>query len=71
MDYDASGSLVATGSADKTIRVWDISNGYCTHSFRDHSDIVHYVKFHPDPQRLQLFSAGKLPIYKTLKQTNA
>ena len=58
MDYDKTGTLVATGSADKTVRVWDVPRGYCTHNFRDHSDIVQLVQFHPDPAQCILFSAS-------------
>jgi U3 small nucleolar RNA-associated protein 13 len=58
MEYDSTGTLVATGSADKTVRVWDVPRGYCTHSFREHSGIVSMLKFHPDPARLKLFSAS-------------
>lgn len=53
-----SGTLVATGSADRTVRVWDVAKGYCTHNFREHTDIIHTVYFHPDPNRLQLFSCS-------------
>lgn len=59
MAYDSSSTLVATGSADRVVRVWDIPRGYCTHSFRQHIDIVPYVLFHPDPHRLQLLSASE------------
>lgn len=58
MCYDSTGTLVATGCADRIVRVWDIERGYCTHNFRQHNDIVQMVKFHPDPNRLQLFSSG-------------
>lgn len=58
MDYDKTGTLVATGSADKTVRVWDVPRGYCTHNFRDHNDIVQLVQFHPDPTQCILFSAS-------------
>lgn len=58
MEYDPTGTLVATGSSDRSVRVWDITKGYCTHSFTVHTDIVKTVTFHPDPQRLQLFSTS-------------
>lgn len=58
MCYDPTGTLVATGSADRSVRVWDIEKGYCTHSFKGHTDIVSMVYFHPDSARLQLFSSG-------------
>ena len=31
MSYDPTGTLVATGSADRSVRVWDMLGGYCTH----------------------------------------
>lgn len=59
MNFDPTGSLVATGGADRRVCVWDIYRGYCTHSFRDHTDILHSVQFHPDGERLQLFSTAE------------
>jgi U3 small nucleolar RNA-associated protein 13 len=56
VEYDATGTLCATGTSDNTVRVYDVSNGYCTHNFRGHEGIVSKVAFHPDPDRLQLFS---------------
>lgn len=58
MAYDSTGTIVATGASDGAVRVWDIPRGYCTHSFKDHSDTVQIVRFHPDPYRLQLFSTS-------------
>jgi U3 small nucleolar RNA-associated protein 13 len=57
--FNILGTLVATGSADRTVRVWDVAKGFCTHNFRDHTDIVQTVYFHPDPNRLQLFSCSE------------
>ena len=56
---DLWGTLIATGSADRTVRVWDVERGYCTHNFREHTDIVQSVYFHPDPNRLLLFSCSE------------
>lgn len=36
MAVDSSGGYVATASADRSIRVWDIQGGFCTHSFTGH-----------------------------------
>jgi U3 small nucleolar RNA-associated protein 13 len=58
LDYDRTGTLVASGSADRHVRVWDVPRGHCTHVFRDHTDIVTLVRFHPDPRKLWLFSAA-------------
>lgn len=58
MCYDSTGTFVATGSADRTVRVWDVVRGYCTHSFRDHTDIVQFVSFHPNQHQSLLFSSS-------------
>lgn len=58
MDYDQTSTLVATGSTDNVVRVWDIERGYCTHSFKYHRDIIKFLKFHPNPQKNILFSSS-------------
>ena len=58
MCYDPTGTLVATGSTDRTAKVWDIEKGYCTHSFRDHTESISLVRFHPDPMNLRLLTAS-------------
>lgn len=45
---DKTGTLVATGSADGVVKVWDIRGGYVTHTFRGHSGIIsalHFFRF--------------------------
>ena len=56
--YEGTGTLVASGSADTTVMVFDVAKGYCTHVFRGHEGTVHLVTFHPDAARLQLLSAA-------------
>ena len=41
------------------------SGGFCTHSFKDHKEIVNVVRFHPDPYRLLLFSLSADKTCKT------
>ena len=42
---DPDDSLVATGAADGTIKVWDIRGGYLTHNFPGHSGLVSVLHF--------------------------
>jgi U3 small nucleolar RNA-associated protein 13 len=58
MDIDRTSTLVATGSADSTVKVWDIDKGYCTHNFRGHGGVVSAVKFHPSKDRWTLVSGA-------------
>ncbi|KAH0640950.1 hypothetical protein KY285_037536 [Solanum tuberosum] len=58
MACDASGGLLATSGADGKVRVWDVDGGFCTHHFEGHKGVVTSIMFHPDPNRLQLFSRG-------------
>ncbi|KAJ2582455.1 U3 small nucleolar RNA-associated protein, partial [Coemansia sp. RSA 1804] len=58
MDIDRSSTLVATGSADSTVKVWDVDRGYCTHNFKGHGGIITSVKFHPSTDKLCLVTAS-------------
>lgn len=58
MAYDSTGTLVATGSADRAVFVHDVSRGYVTHALRAHGAPVTCVAFHPDARRLELLSAA-------------
>lgn len=42
---DRTGTLIATGSADGVIKVWDIRGGYITHTFRGHSGVISALYF--------------------------
>ena len=42
---DRTGTLIATGSADGVIKVWDLRGGYVTHTFRGHSGLVSALGF--------------------------
>jgi U3 small nucleolar RNA-associated protein 13 len=58
MTFDPSGTLLATGSADSTVKVWDIEKGFCTHNFKGHGGIISALAFHPDKSRWMLFSGS-------------
>ncbi|KAI9473051.1 WD40-repeat-containing domain protein [Coemansia mojavensis] len=58
MDIDSTSTLVATGFADGTVRVWDIDRGYCTHNFKGHGGPIAKVRFYPLSNDLKLVSAS-------------
>ncbi|KAH3860700.1 transducin beta-like protein 3 [Dreissena polymorpha] len=59
MGFDSTSTLLATGSADSTVKIWDIHRQYCTHNLKGHQGIISVVAFHPDISRLQIFTAGE------------
>jgi U3 small nucleolar RNA-associated protein 13 len=59
MVFDWSGSLLVTGSADRTVRVWNVSKQHCTHVFRGHNAIVMRVIFNPNPAKLEVMSCAE------------
>jgi len=58
LSLDPSGALLASASADRTVRVWDVEGGFCTHAFKGHEGIVLSLAWHPDPHRPRLASCG-------------
>ena len=42
---DSTGTLVATGAADGTVKVWDIRGGYSTHTLRGHAGVISALHF--------------------------
>lgn len=60
MAHHAVSPLLATGSADHGIRVWDSEKSFCTHNFKGiHGGIPTQLMFHPDPKVMWLFSGGE------------
>lgn len=47
---DQSGTLIATGSADGVVKVWDISGGYITHTFRGNGRVITALHFFKLPR---------------------
>ena len=52
----SSGNLLVSASRDKTLRVWDVSTGYCVKTIRGHADWVRDVS--PSFDGRWLLSAG-------------
>eukprot|EP00928_Gymnodinium_smaydae_P087667 TRINITY_DN71902_c0_g1_i1.p1 TRINITY_DN71902_c0_g1~~TRINITY_DN71902_c0_g1_i1.p1 ORF type:complete len:980 (-),score=193.26 TRINITY_DN71902_c0_g1_i1:158-3073(-) len=54
--FDATGALVASGSVDRTVKIFDFSGYFCTHNFKGHVALVSIVRFHP--AKLQVVSVA-------------
>ncbi len=50
---------IATGSLDKTARIWDANTGKCVHIIKDHADSVFGVAYSPDGKLLATGSADR------------
>jgi WD40 repeat protein len=57
LDVHPDGSLVATGSADSTVKLWDANSGRLLHRLRGHGDEVTKVRFSPNGTVLSSSSA--------------
>ncbi|KAG8647939.1 transducin beta-like protein 3 isoform X2 [Manihot esculenta] len=53
-----SGGLLATAGADRKVLVWDVDGGFCTHYFKGHKGVVTSIMFHPDTNKMLLFSGS-------------
>ena len=58
MDFDPTSTLVATGSADSTIKIWDAAKGHATHNLKGHAGVLSALKFHPLRNNMQLASGS-------------
>jgi len=53
-EFDQSSTLVVTGSADKTVMVYDAEQGFATHSFKNgHDELITCVRFQPHTVSVQ------------------
>jgi WD40 repeat protein len=48
VEYSPDGSLIASGSEDATVRIWDSSDGSLVHELIGHMEIVNDLSFSPD-----------------------
>jgi len=67
MCFDATSTLLATGSSDHTTKVWDIQAQYCTHNLKGAQGVITFCQFHPLIEKFQSCVTGsedgKLRVY--------
>ncbi|WP_182923393.1 WD40 domain-containing protein [Pedobacter planticolens] len=50
--FSPNGKLIATGSSDKTVKIWDVKTGNMLYNFTDHKDGIEEIAFSPDGKLL-------------------
>ncbi|MEE1323143.1 MAG: hypothetical protein UHE91_04910, partial [Bacteroidales bacterium] len=50
--YTPDGTKIISGSADKTVKIWDANTGECLKTLEGHSKYVYSVAFSPDGKHI-------------------
>ena len=48
VDCNPQGSLIASGSSDMTVRLWEVRSGKCVQTIQAHSDRISSINFNFD-----------------------
>jgi WD40 repeat protein len=66
--FSHDGGLLASGSADETSKVWDVTTGRELATLRGHQGFVYGVRFRPDSKLLATASQdGTIKLWDTSK----
>ena len=57
--FSPDGQMVASGSSDRTVRLWDVETGACERTLVGHGDWVYSVCFSPDGRMVVSCSADR------------
>jgi len=63
VSFSPDGGLLASGSWDKTIRLWEVETGKCIRTLSGHTDWVHSVAFFPDGKLLASGSRAEIKLW--------
>jgi WD40 repeat protein len=61
--FSPSGEMLASGSSDQTVKLWDIKSGECLYTLQGHSHLVRGVAFSPSGEILASGSSDKQKDY--------
>eukprot|EP00505_MAST-04D_sp_SCG-Rhode-Island_P006977 Stramenopile-MAST_4_protein_6977 len=59
VSFSPDGKHVASGSLDKTVKVWSVESGECVTTLEGHSSVVESVSFSPDGKHVASGSDDK------------
>jgi WD40 repeat protein len=77
--WNADGTLLATGSSDRTARIWDVASGEERKTFRGHPGEVNALAYSPDGKHLAVAAGsridrdrpGEVKVWDVEKETEA
>lgn len=58
LDFNANSTLVASGGADASVRIWDHQGKTCIGSLRGGQGVLSVLKFNPQPSSKTVYAAG-------------
>ena len=64
--FNPAGTQIATGSIDKTARLWDRTTGSQSHILQNHAACINRLAYHPSGNQLATASAHTILLWNTL-----